>query len=230
MIQSIYSAGVEVVLDDFSAACTAYKVEAAVLSPNTYQGGGALLPTYTDTKEGLYSLSIDLLIETPDVQAARSLALELKQRLLKCNVIFEDDRQKEYDCILHSYTLTDLLPGMILLNCVFDAVIWGPEVCVVLSENLQNIAIDGPQKTYLTISVEALQDLTEYAVCGMIIYSLPQGKTLVVDGARRTVEIDSVNAFDTVSIIDFPAAQGEFTAVADDLSRATVTISYRGRW
>ena len=201
MIQSIYTSGVEVVLGYFSAACTAYKVEDSILSPNTYQGGGALLPTYTDTKEGLYSLSIDLLIETPDVQAARSLALELKQRLLKCNVIFEDDLQKEYDCILHSYTLTDLLPGMILLNCVFDAVIWGPEVCVVLSESLQNIAIDGPQKTYLTISVEALQDLTEYAVCGMIIHSLPQGKTLVVDGARRTVEIDSVNAFDTVSII-----------------------------
>ena len=39
-------------------------------------------------------------------------------------MIFEDDRQKEYDCILHSYTLTDLLPGMILLNCVFDAVKW----------------------------------------------------------------------------------------------------------
>ena len=51
MIQKLISGGQEVNLSSFSASCFGYKIEAAKLTPNTYQAANDLVSTYVSTKE-----------------------------------------------------------------------------------------------------------------------------------------------------------------------------------
>lgn len=231
MIQKLISGGQEVDLSSFSASCFGYKIEAAKLTPNTYQAAGDLVSTYVSTKEGDYLLSMDFLVEAEDAESTDDAILRLKEALLKFEVAFSDTPSRTCEGVLSSYTVTKLLPDTAVLNAVSSATVWGAEETAIVAASSQEIAVDSPKETYLTIQAEALEDLPDGLVLsGIEVGPLSPGETLVIDGKNRTVKINGANAFDRVKLIDFPTAGKAFLAEVSVPEKVEVKVSYRKRW
>ncbi len=231
MIQKLISGGQEVNLSSFSASCFGYKIEAAKLTPNTYQAANDLVSTYVSTKEGDYLLSVDFLVETEDAESTDDAVFRLKEALLKFEAVFSDAPGRTCEGVLTNYTITKLLPNTAVLNAVSYATIWGAEETVAVTAQTQEIAVDSPKETYLTIQAAALEDLPDgLALSGIEVGPLTTGEALVINGEKRTVKINGVNAFDRVKLIDFPTASKVFLAEVSAPEKAEVKVSYRKRW
>lgn len=85
------------------------------------------------------------------------------------------------------------------------------------------------------VEVYAKDELSDYVIKGLgnedvIIQELAKGKTIVIDGARGKVTISGENAFDKVSIWEFPSVKPGEASLIFSGSKAKVTIRYHPMW
>lgn len=93
----------------------------------------------------------------------------------------------------------------------------------------------GTRDTPCILEISAKSDLTNYVIYGfgddnIIVSSLTEGKTMVIDGITGLVTIDGANAFDRVSLWEFPKLGAGETALTFSSALANVKIRYMPMW
>lgn len=85
------------------------------------------------------------------------------------------------------------------------------------------------------VEIYAKNTLTNYRIVGLgdddiIVESLAEGKTVVIDAKSGLVTIDGENAFDKVDLWEFPVLKDGETALTFSNEKARVTIRYTPMW
>lgn len=93
----------------------------------------------------------------------------------------------------------------------------------------------GTRDAPCVVEVYAKSTLTNYTIAGLgdddiIIESLTEGKTVVIDAKTGLVTIDGANAFDRVNMWTFPVLKTGETALKFSDTKARVTIRYTPMW
>ena len=91
----------------------------------------------------------------------------------------------------------------------------------------------GTRASPVSIDVYAKETLENYNITGfedeIVIESLEQGKTIIINGEKGEVTIDGKNAFEKVDIWKFPVIR-ESTVLRFSNEKAIVTIRYKPMW
>lgn len=122
------------------------------------------------------------------------------------------------------------------INLEFDGYFYDDEIAVTFDGVTSgNFFMVGSRRTPCTVEVCAKSALTNYVIKGMgdddiTIQSLASGKTVIIDGMRGVVLLDNVNAFDKVSLWEFPAIRSGGTSLTFSSNKARVTVRYHPMW
>lgn len=92
----------------------------------------------------------------------------------------------------------------------------------------------GSRKCPAVIEITAKNQLNNYTITGLTdiitVENLQAGKTLVIDGENGTATIDGINAFDMVSLWQFPALESKDIKLTFSSCDAAVKIRYKPMW
>ena len=92
----------------------------------------------------------------------------------------------------------------------------------------------GSRKCPAVIEITAKKQLNNYTITGLTdiitVENLQAGKTLVIDGENGTATIDGINAFDMVSLWQFPALESKDIKLTFSSCDAAVKIRYKPMW
>lgn len=123
-----------------------------------------------------------------------------------------------------------------IVNIEFDGYFVDDELSIILDDT-RNASFYkvGTRNAPCIIEVYAKSDLNNYIITGfgeddIIIKSLTEGKTVVIDAKTGLVTIDGENAFDMVDIWEFPVLKEGETALTFSDTKARVTIRYTPMW
>lgn len=122
------------------------------------------------------------------------------------------------------------------INLEFDGYFYDDEITVTFDGVTSGcFFMTGSRKTPCILEVYAKSALTNYTIKGLsdddiIIQNLASGKTLIIDGLKSTATISGANAFDKVSLWEFPAIKPQKVSLVFSSNKATVTIRYNPMW
>lgn len=122
------------------------------------------------------------------------------------------------------------------INLEFDGYFYDEETTVTFDGlTVGNFLVGGSRKTPCIVEVYAKSALANYTLKGLggddiTIQSLTSGKTVIIDGIKGIVTISGENAFDAVSLWEFPALKPGETSLIFSSNRARVTIRYQPMW
>ena len=122
------------------------------------------------------------------------------------------------------------------INLEFDGYFYDDEIAVTFDGVTSgSFYMVGSRKTPCIVEIYAKSALTNYVIKGMgdddiTVQSLASGETVIIDGIKGTVTISGANAFDRVSLWEFPAIKPGGTALTFSNNRARVKIRYRPMW
>ena len=122
------------------------------------------------------------------------------------------------------------------INLEFDGYFYDDEIAVTVDGVTSgSFYMVGSRKTPCIVEIYAKSALTNYVIKGMgdddiTVQSLASGETVIIDGIKGTVTISGANAFDRVSLWEFPAIKPGGTALTFSNNRARVKIRYRPMW
>lgn len=121
------------------------------------------------------------------------------------------------------------------LNLEFDGYFYDDEVAVTFDGvTVGSFLSTGSRKAPCIIEVYAKNGLSDYVIRGLgdddiTIQSLEEGETVIIDGIKGTVTVSGANAFDKVSLWEFPSIKGKVELHFSD-NKAKVTIRYHPMW
>ena len=122
------------------------------------------------------------------------------------------------------------------INLEFDGYFYDDEIAVTFDGVTSgSFYMVGSRKTPCIVEIYAKSALTNYVIKGMgvddtTVQSLASGETVIIDVIKGTVTISGANAFDRVSLWEFPAIKPGGTALTFSNNRARVKIRYRPMW
>ena len=122
------------------------------------------------------------------------------------------------------------------INLEFDGYFYDDEIAVTFDGVTSgSFYMVGSRKTPCIVEVYAKSALTNYVIKGMgdediTVQSLASGKTVIIDGIKGIVTISGANAFDKVSLWEFPSIKTGGTALTFSNNRARVKIRYHPMW
>ena len=122
------------------------------------------------------------------------------------------------------------------INLEFDGYFYDDEIAVTFDGVTSgSFYMVGSRKTPCIVEIYAKSALTNYVIKGMgdddiTVQSLASGETVIIDGIKGIVTISGANAFDKVSLWEFPAIKPGGTALTFSNNRARVKIRYRPMW
>lgn len=122
------------------------------------------------------------------------------------------------------------------INLEFDGYFYDDEIAVIFDGATSGcFYMVGSRKTPCIVEVYAKSALTNYAIKGMgdddiTVQSLASGETVIIDGIKGIVTISGANAFDKVSLWEFPSIKTGGTALTFSNNRARVKIRYHPMW
>lgn len=122
------------------------------------------------------------------------------------------------------------------INLEFDGYFYDDEIAVMFDGMTSgSFFMVGSRKTPCIVEVYAKSALTNYAISGLgdddiVIQSLAAGKTVIIDGVRGVVLLDDANAFDRVSLWEFPSIKTGGTSLTFSSNKARVTVRYHPMW
>lgn len=122
------------------------------------------------------------------------------------------------------------------INLEFDGYFYDDEIAVVFDGITSGkFYMVGSRRTPCIVEVYAKSALTNYAIKGLgddevTIQSLASGKTVIIDGTKGIVSLDGANAFDKVSLWEFPSIKTGGTSLVFSNNRAKVTVRYHPMW
>lgn len=122
------------------------------------------------------------------------------------------------------------------LNLEFDGYFYDDEIEItfdgVISGRFNSV---GSRHSACIMEVYAKKKLTDYIIGGfgddeILIQSLEQGETVVIDGINGTVTISGENAFDRVDLWSFPSVKPGKIEIKFSGIGAKVTVRYHPMW
>lgn len=122
------------------------------------------------------------------------------------------------------------------INLEFDGYFYDDEISVTFDGVTSGrFYMVGSRKTPCIVEIYAKSDLINYVIKGMAddditVQSLASGKTIIIDGIKGIVTISGANAFDKVSLWEFPAIKTGGTSLIFSNDRARVTVRYHPMW
>ena len=122
------------------------------------------------------------------------------------------------------------------INLEFDGYFYDDEIAVTFDGVTSgSFYMVGSRKTPCIVEIYAKSALTNYVIKGMgdddiTVQSLASGKTVIIDGIKGVVTISGANAFDKVSLWEFPSIKTGGTALILSNNRARVKIRYHPMW
>ena len=122
------------------------------------------------------------------------------------------------------------------INLEFDGYFYDDEIAVTFDGVTSgSFCMVGSRKTPCIVEVYAKSALTNYVIKGVgdddiTVQSLASGKTVIIDGIKGIVTISGANAFDKVSLWEFPSIKTGGTALIFSNNRARVKIRYHPMW
>lgn len=122
------------------------------------------------------------------------------------------------------------------INLEFDGYFYDDEITVIFDGVTSgNFIMVGSRKTPCIVEVYAKSALTDYTIRGLgdddiIIGNLASGRTVIIDGIKGIVTISGENAFDSVSMWEFPSIKTGGTELNFLNDKAKVTVRYHPMW
>lgn len=122
------------------------------------------------------------------------------------------------------------------INLEFDGYFYDDEVTVTFDGKTSgSFYASGSRKTPCIVEVYAKSALTDYVIKGLgnddiTVQSLAGGKTIIIDGTSGIVSMDGANAFDRVSLWEFPSVRAGTNTLTFSSSKAKVTVRYHPMW
>ena len=121
-------------------------------------------------------------------------------------------------------------------NIEFDGYFYDDEIAVTFDGvTFGSFYMLGSRKTPCILEVYARSALTDYVIKGLgdddiTVQSLAGGETVIIDGIRGIVTISGANAFDVVSLWEFPFIKPGGTVLEFSDDSARVKIRYHPMW
>ena len=122
------------------------------------------------------------------------------------------------------------------INLEFDGYFYDDEIAVTFDGvTFGSFYMFGSRKTPCILEVYARSALTDYVIKGLgdddiTVQSLAGGETVIIDGIRGIVTISGANAFDVVSLWEFPMIKSGGTSLTFSSNKARVTVRYHPMW
>ena len=122
------------------------------------------------------------------------------------------------------------------INIEFDGYFYDDEIAVTFDGvTFGSFYMLGSRKTPCILEVYARSALTDYVIKGLgdddiTVQSLAGGETVIIDGIRGIVTISGANAFDVVSLWEFPFIKPGGTVLEFSDDSARVKIRYHPMW
>ena len=122
------------------------------------------------------------------------------------------------------------------INLEFDGYFYDDEIAVTFDGvTFGSFYMFGSRKTPCILEVYARSALTDYVIKGLgnddiTVQSLAGGKTVIIDGNSGIVSMDGANAFDRVSLWEFPSVRAGTNTLTFSSSKAKITVRYHPMW
>lgn len=197
----------------------------------------ALLPTEFETDVTMGSLKLCLYFRGRDRnRLVRTLSEFMANFTKACDLQLDG-----YKGIYRGYlTASDYekkrVKNRYVLNLEFDGFFIDDEVHVIFDGVTSGTFYPtGSRRMPCTVEVYAKEELTNYVIKGfgnedIVVETLEAGKRVSIDGMTGLVTLDGKNAFDKVSLWEFPMLTSGETTLSFSDARACVTIRYRPMW
>lgn len=197
----------------------------------------ATLPTEFDTDVTMGHLKITVYFRGKDRNSIVRLMSEFMGNFTQACDLELDGYKGGYKGFLTNDNFEKTIKkNRYILNLEFDGFFYDDELEIVFDAVTSGVFfLVGSRKAPCIVEVYAKNALTNFAISGfgtddIIVESLSAGKTAIIDGIKGTVKVDGANAFDKVSLWEFPTISAGETVLSFSNTWAKVTIRYKPMW
>lgn len=198
---------------------------------------GAALPTEFETEVQMGHLKLSIYFKGKDRNSIIRAASEFMINFTKACKLELDGYKGTYIGFITSndYEKKNVKERYIV-NLEFDGFFADDDISITFDgKTSASFYKVGTRDTPCVIEVYAKSTLTNYTINGLgdddiIVESLAEGKTVVIDAKSGLVTIDGENAFEKVDLWEFPVLKDGETTLTFSNTKAKVTIRYTPMW
>lgn len=198
---------------------------------------GATLPTEFETDVKMGHLKLGMYFKGKDGNSIIRSMSEFMMNFTQSCVLELDGYKGKYKGFMtaNDYEKT-ISKKRKILNLEFDGFFFDDELEIVFDGVTSGVFyMVGSRKAPCIIEVYAKSALTNYAIKGfgnddIVVEKIAAGKTIIIDGIKGKVTAAGENAFDSVSMWEFPSIKTGGTTLTFTNRNATVKIRYEPMW
>ena len=225
----VFTEDTELFLNDYNARYLNFTYTPAEYEVKSFWADKALSPLYFESAQKYDTLKIQLMFKQATLDDISALSEQLKQCSIQLENAFTANRI--FECILKASQLQKVSQKVYTITYTFDCIVYGDTHVETLSAQSAFLFIQGAKETEAVITTQNKTDsvIAMAGITGFTVRNLAVGEKIIIDGERKLVTSNGVNAFDRVEFLSFP----RFKAGSNDISvtgAAEVTIKYRERW
>ena len=214
-------------LSDYKATYLNHKYIPSALDIKSFWADKSLTPLYFNTERKYDELEIQVMFKDAALTDVSAFSEKLKRCEIQIDHAFTANRT--FDCILKNTELEKVSQKIYTVTYTFDCLVFGETHEIAVTGD--SIFIHGSKETETVITIENTteSEILEAGITGFIVRNLAAGEIIVIDGEKKIVTANGVNAFDRVEFFGFPRFKpGEnYITITGD---AEITVKYRERW
>ena len=187
----------------------------------------ALTPLYFGSEQKYDTLKVQVMFKGADIGDISSLSEKLKCCEIQIDHAFTADRV--FDCVLADVSLKKESRKIYTAVYTFNCLVFGSTWEFIVSGGY--ISILGAKETEAVITIENKTTATipTAGIPGYTVRNLAPGEIVVIDGVKKIVTANGINAFDRVEFYRFPRFKPGNYPIAVT-GNAEIKIQYRERW
>lgn len=197
----------------------------------------ALRPTELETDVGMGHLKLCMYFRGRDRNGLIRTMSEFMENFTEACDLELDGYKGRYRGFLKSNDFEKTISrARYKINLDFDGYFYDDEIAAIFDGKTSgSFCMPGSRRTPCIVEVYAKNPLEDYVIKGIgdddiTVQSLAGGKTVIIDGISGIVSIDGKNAFDRVSLWEFPSVRAGTNALTFSNNKAKVTVRYHPMW
>lgn len=198
---------------------------------------GALQPTEFETDVTMGHLKMCVYFKGKDRNSiVRTMSEFMSNFTTACDLELDGYKGKYRGFLITNDFEKTITKKRYKINLEFEGYFYDDEIAVTFDGVTSgSFFMTGSRKTPCIVEVYAKSALTNYVIKGLgdddiTIQNLASGKMVIIDGMRGIVLLDDENAFDQVSLWEFPAIKPGGTSLTFSNNKARVTVRYHPMW
>lgn len=225
----IHTNNTEILLPLYNATYLNHIYTPAPLIVTDFWADKALTPLYFDTTQKYDTLKIQVMFKGASLDDVSALGEKLKRCDIQIDNAFTVNRT--FECVLRGAELQKISQKIYTVTYTFDCLVFGDTHEEMLTTASQSLYIHGAKETEAVITIEnkTASVIALTSITGFTVRNLVRNEKIVIDGEKKIVTSNGVNAFDRVEFFGFPrfkAGSNPITVVGN----AEIKIKYRERW